>query len=98
MGKDSLNSLLDQLDKVSDDYLDSDLYTAIQLKRIASNIAMTMADNDFLINSLDIDTDTKEKIQYLVKEAVAISQTKKRKVAKKAPAKAKAKKATKKSR
>lgn len=70
---------MEQLDEVSDDVLETNIHTALQLKRVASNIALSILDNDFLINSLDIDSDVREKISHIVKEAVS----KRKKTAKK---------------
>lgn len=63
-------SLVHVLEDVSDDLLDSDIYSATRLKRVASNIALAFVDNDLLIEQLSVDDDTKKKISAMIKEAV----------------------------
>lgn len=63
--------ILASLEEVSDDLLDSDVYTATRLRRLASNISLAFVDNDLLVASLDVDEQTKGKIADIVKEAVS---------------------------
>lgn len=63
-------SLVQVLEDVSDDLIDSDIYSATRLKRVASNIALAFVDNDLLIEQLNVDEDTKKKISAMIKEAV----------------------------
>lgn len=79
MSKDHISSIVYQLEECSDDILDSDIYTASRLRRIASNIALAFVDNDLLISQLDVDDKTKAKIAAMIKEAVEKRQKKKKK-------------------
>lgn len=63
-------SILVQLEECSDDILDTDIYTATKLRRLASNIALAFVDNDLLIAHLGVDSKTKKKIAEIIKEAV----------------------------
>lgn len=72
-----IQRILASLEEVSDDLLESDVYTATRLRRLASNISLAFVDNDLLVASLDVDEQTKSKIAGMIKEAVANSQSKK---------------------
>jgi hypothetical protein len=65
-----ISGIVEVLEDVSDDLLDSDIYSATRLRRLASNIALAFVDNDLLIASLDVDEQTKTKIAAMIKEAV----------------------------
>jgi hypothetical protein len=65
-----ISSILVQLEECSDDILDTDIYTATKLRRLASNIALAFVDNDLLIAHLGVDAKTKKKIAAIIKEAV----------------------------
>lgn len=72
-----IERILASLEEVSDDLLESDVYTATRLRRLASNISLAFVDNDLLVASLDVDEHTKNKIAEMIKEAVSKSQSKK---------------------
>ena len=72
-----IKRILASLEEVSDDLLESDVYTATRLRRLASNISLAFVDNDLLVASLDVDEHTKNKIAGIIKEAVSKSQSKK---------------------
>jgi hypothetical protein len=72
-----IKRILASLEEVSDDLLDSDVYTATRLRRLASNISLAFVDNDLLVASLDVDEQTKGKIAEMIKEAVEKRHTKK---------------------
>lgn len=65
-----ISSILFQLEECSDDILDTDIYTAAKIRRLASNIALAFVDNDLLIAHLSVDSKTKKKIAAIIKEAV----------------------------
>lgn len=72
-----IKRILASLEEVSDDLLESDIYTATRLRRLASNISLAFVDNDLLVASLDVDEQTKTRIAEMIKEAVLKRQPKK---------------------
>ncbi len=83
MSKLGIGQLVASLEEVADDLLDSDIYTAMKLHRIASNIALAAADNEQFENfnmgpALD-------HLPSIVKEAV--SETRKERKSKKVSSK-----------
>lgn len=69
-GSKIIAGIVEVLEDVSDDLLDTDVYSATRLRRLASNIALAFVDNDLLIANLDVDEQTKNKIAAMIKEAV----------------------------
>ena len=75
--------LLAQINDVAEEFLDSDVHTAMRLHRLASNVATAFIDNDLLIANLDVDDETKSRVASMVKDAVSDRKTAQKKVRKK---------------
>lgn len=76
MSKLNIAQLVASLQDVADDLLDSDIHTAMKLHRIASNIALTAADNE-PIQSSSVGP-SMEHLPEIVKEAVSETRTERR--------------------
>ena len=70
MSKPNIGQLVASLEEVADDLLDSDVYTAMKLHRIASNIALAVADNE-QIDSSNVGPALDQQLPSIVKEAVS---------------------------
>lgn len=67
----AVERLLASIEDARDVALDSDVHLANRLQRIASNVAVAFADNDLLIESLNVDAATRSQIASIIKEAVS---------------------------
>lgn len=74
-----VKQLIGSIEDIADDLLDSDIFTAMKLRRIASNVALAFVDNDLLIENLDVDASSKQQITAMLKEVVSATRASKKK-------------------